>query len=56
MGITLPHQSIEPSNSPSIDDYNHARSLFGQHVLTSLGHFGRVVDVARDAKSLHHRT
>lgn len=46
------YQSIDPSNSPSIDDYNHARSLFGQHVLTSLGHFGRVVDVAPDAKSL----
>jgi hypothetical protein len=45
-------QSIDPSQSPSIDDYNHSRSLFGQHVLTSLGHFGRVVDVAPDAKSL----
>jgi hypothetical protein len=46
------YQSIDPSNSPSIDDYNHARSLFGRHVLTTLGHFGRVVDVAPDAKSL----
>jgi len=45
-------KSIVHGTSPTIDDYNHARDVFGQHVKTPFGHYGKVTDVADDAKTV----